>query len=524
MPAILRLVASLALVLVASTVQSKDLIEFYHRELDHYFLTGDRNEITALDTGVHPGWARTGYGFQVLDAGDPRLATSIAVCRFYGNPLRGLDSHFYSATRQECDDVQRRFPEDWLLESSDFFRVIPLDGATGLCPAGAKPVYRLYNGRADVNHRYTTDVAVADAMVARGYTIEGTGSGARPAVFCAVDPSPPAPPPPSGGTPNCTLTASSTTLAVGTPLTLSVSCTNSPTSYFWTSCTSTGTTCTTTETTGGVRVYSVNGRNASGFGPAASVSVTWIAPPSAAPVCTVSASPPDPYAGATTTLTANCTQSPTSYQWSGCSAATGNTCRASSASVGPVTYSVTASNAIGTSAAASVSVNWRTPPPPGTDFCGSYTDVKRIDLVWGGFTSTNDPGGGYAADAVLVGVLRVPSTATGTSSPGNISIVEFVNAAATRIMTLSTAACDFRGFTPGVFPASDPSGMTAPMAWGFGINPNVNFALAGMPGNVPKLIPGQTYYVNVRNREYSTGQLSCGGEECNVRITVNPPR
>jgi hypothetical protein len=136
---------------------------------------------------------------------------------------------------------------------------------------------------------------------------------------------------------------------------------------------------------------------------------------------------------------------------------------------------------------------------------------------------TNDPGGGFYADLVLVGRIVVPSHATGTLAPGVISAVEFVNAPADRMMTLSTAACDFRGFQPGVFPPADPSGTTRPLAWAFGINPNIMFALPGMPGTHPKLIPGQVYYVNIRNVYFGSGQSSCTTEECNVRITVNAP-
>ena len=54
-------------------------------------------------------------GLQVFDEGDTRLANSVPVCRFYGNPARGLDSHFYSASPDECAAVQQRFPDDWLL-------------------------------------------------------------------------------------------------------------------------------------------------------------------------------------------------------------------------------------------------------------------------------------------------------------------------------------------------------------------------------------------------------------------------
>ena len=35
------------------------------------------------------------------------------------------------------------------------------------------PMYRLWNGRADSNHRFTTDPRIRDEMIARGYVSEG---------------------------------------------------------------------------------------------------------------------------------------------------------------------------------------------------------------------------------------------------------------------------------------------------------------------------------------------------------------
>ena len=37
------------------------------------------------------------------------------------------------------------------------------------------PIYRLWNGKAEANHRYVIDRAERDAMVARGWVSEGAG-------------------------------------------------------------------------------------------------------------------------------------------------------------------------------------------------------------------------------------------------------------------------------------------------------------------------------------------------------------
>ena len=44
-------------------------------------------------------------------------------------------------------------------------------------------MYRVYSNRADANHRYTTDRAVRDQMVTKGWIAEG--DGADIVVMCA---------------------------------------------------------------------------------------------------------------------------------------------------------------------------------------------------------------------------------------------------------------------------------------------------------------------------------------------------
>lgn len=148
-------------------------IEYYNATLDHYFLTAHPAEIHAIDAGAVAGWKRTGQQFT---AHPPRSAGAKPVCRIYIPPALG-DSHFYSASTSECAEVVAKFPA-LVLESRDLFYVDLPDPVTGSCPPGGTPVYRLWNKRADSNHRYTTSPVVRDAMVARGYEPEGYGPGA----------------------------------------------------------------------------------------------------------------------------------------------------------------------------------------------------------------------------------------------------------------------------------------------------------------------------------------------------------
>ena len=61
----------------------------------------------------------------------------------------------------------------WTYEGTAFFIAAPVNG---LCEAQTTPVYRAYNNhfaRNDSNHRYASDRAVYDAMVAQGWRGEG---------------------------------------------------------------------------------------------------------------------------------------------------------------------------------------------------------------------------------------------------------------------------------------------------------------------------------------------------------------
>lgn len=179
--AALRL-SAIAFALPAGAAPLAAVVEYYHHDLDHYFITSNPVEIDDLDRGRTPGWARTGGGFMVpLEAGDGAQA----VCRAYIPPAWG-NSHFFSAFADECARIPVQFPH-MVIETADAFRVAIPD-ATGACAAGTIPVYRLWNARSDTNHRYTIDATVRDAMLARGYVPEGFGP--HGVTMCAATSSP----------------------------------------------------------------------------------------------------------------------------------------------------------------------------------------------------------------------------------------------------------------------------------------------------------------------------------------------
>lgn len=157
-------------------------VEYYHGGLDHYFVTADVAEVAALDGGHHSGWQRTGLGFNVFAPADTTGA-GVAVCRLYGNPAYGLDTHFYSASSEECAETQHHWPGRWTFESANVFRMAMPDRMTGACPIGTMPVFRTWNQRSDTNHRYTMDPVVQLEMEHHGGMAEGYG--AMPVAMCS---------------------------------------------------------------------------------------------------------------------------------------------------------------------------------------------------------------------------------------------------------------------------------------------------------------------------------------------------
>ena len=147
------------------------VIEYRHAEFDHYFVTGNADEIAKLDNGTFGGWARTGESFNTY----PRdTAGTSNVCRFFSTAFNPKSSHFYTSDATECETVKQN--PNWLFE--DLVFAVALPDAAGNCAAATVPVYRLYNngqGQAP-NHRYTKSLATRAAMISQGWVPEGLGS------------------------------------------------------------------------------------------------------------------------------------------------------------------------------------------------------------------------------------------------------------------------------------------------------------------------------------------------------------
>ena len=155
------------------------VVEYHHASFDHYFITPVAAEIALLDAHAPPfqEWSRTGYSFNAyVNAGAP--AASVAICRFFNDHFAPKSSHFYALRGFGCEATLAQFP-DWGLEDDKLFNTMLPDAATGACPAGTIPVYRMYNqgmGSAP-NHRFVTSLAERQKMLDQGFVAEGAGIG-----------------------------------------------------------------------------------------------------------------------------------------------------------------------------------------------------------------------------------------------------------------------------------------------------------------------------------------------------------
>lgn len=147
---------------VAAAAPTAQVVEFHNAARNHYFVTAFPEEVAALDAGVPvAGWVRTGVTFGAWQ-GAADDASGMPVCRFFGTPGVGPDSHFYTADPAECARVKGN--PDWTYEAVAFHIAVPSAGA---CPGGTAPVYRSFHPGASVaqsNHRFVPDLTLHQRM------------------------------------------------------------------------------------------------------------------------------------------------------------------------------------------------------------------------------------------------------------------------------------------------------------------------------------------------------------------------
>ena len=161
--------------------------EYFHAGLGHYYLSSNSGESSWLDRGGGGGgWTRTGLSFRAWATGGNPIARE--VCRYYGSPTLGPNSHFFSISANECEglhQLQRATPASvprWNHEGIAFFAET-VDPLTGQCRSGRSAVYRAYNNGStrgiDSNHRFVPRVDELSGLVSEGWSREGIA-------FCSI--------------------------------------------------------------------------------------------------------------------------------------------------------------------------------------------------------------------------------------------------------------------------------------------------------------------------------------------------
>jgi fermentation-respiration switch protein FrsA (DUF1100 family) len=150
------------------------VVEFHNTLLDHYFISAVPSEIDAVSSGAAgPGWERTGQSFKAwLQIPSDTFVPVNPVCRFYGLPAGGPNSHFYTAIPAECEMVKSW--GGWHYEGVGFYA--RPSAYTATCPPGWLAVMRAYNNgyvRNDSNHRFSTSDSTLRAMGQNGWSVEG---------------------------------------------------------------------------------------------------------------------------------------------------------------------------------------------------------------------------------------------------------------------------------------------------------------------------------------------------------------
>lgn len=252
------------------------------------------------------------------------------------------------------------------------------------------------------------------------------------------------------------------TIAAGGTASLSVSCTNSPTSYTWLATSGGPSTASTTNSTGaltfmsaGTYGYQVTARNGAGSGTAVASVVVTASAPVATPVCSVTANPAAiPSTGGSATLAAQCTNvsAGSTYAWTAQAGAPGvigtgsvvTVTFPSGAAAGSYAYQVTATNAAGTGAPAMTGVTVL--PPVAAGCVIKDTSDRQLYPNW---TAGNNY---YTAHAPLnlqpkneTWAFKFPAgTLINTTNGNAASAVQLYETGSPMIsVSVSAAPCDF---------------------------------------------------------------------------------
>lgn len=152
------------------------VIEYYSKGTDSYFLTGRAYEKALLD-GLPTLFSRTGMQFSALSSAGTTPGVS-AICRYFYKDTGINSTHFYGAG-SDCPLLKTTATTNALFHDEGFdFTVGGVAAkAEPVCPTSAPfPIYRGFRqGTASKtsNHRYSISQATYDSAIAAGYLGEG---------------------------------------------------------------------------------------------------------------------------------------------------------------------------------------------------------------------------------------------------------------------------------------------------------------------------------------------------------------
>ena len=150
-----------------------------------------------------------------------------------------------------------------------------------------------------------------------------------------------------------------------------------------------------------------------------------------------------------------------------------------------------------------------TPPPSGGDVCTS-SDAKSAN-VWGNPTVYSWDVAPFVHQTIAF-QIKVPSNATGNSLRTS-SWVEYTTGKFQREAAFSKVACSFA-------PADAlANGYGGKLTTTGNVAPSFIYKIGSPSGTATGLTPGQTYWINIRNRDQS-GANNCTVPDCAMRGNV----
>ncbi|HPT57915.1 MAG TPA: hypothetical protein PLK42_14630, partial [Casimicrobium sp.] len=109
--------------MIASAI---DVVEYYNRSLDAYFLTGRATEQALLDAAAD--FSRTGMRFTAEPAANASSLGLASICRYYASLATPfVSSHFYGRDDTDCALIRSLTPQGFVGEGLDF-AVTPASG------------------------------------------------------------------------------------------------------------------------------------------------------------------------------------------------------------------------------------------------------------------------------------------------------------------------------------------------------------------------------------------------------------